>query len=207
MKQYKINLKKRSLSEVVPVIVEGLVGDDWCGFVDEQGGRRYFVIGFDAYKARPEHEGSFNTLEVPSFTRLTPVAEWFVRSQLADAQPNYLQRTRERLVQAGVPADAIDEYIDGFISGDFDRIKGFRFNKSVPAKERLERYLDFTEALDILLSKEAPVELDETDKEEIEVGRQKLFLTEISRKYSKMVERGFGLDPVAFPDAQLVVLG
>jgi hypothetical protein len=59
------------------------------------------------------------------------------------------------------------------------------------------------QAWGISLSTEHLEDLDEEDKKEIEIGREKLFLREISKKYGKMVDRGAGLDPVSFNDPQL----
>jgi hypothetical protein len=119
-----------------------------------------------------------------------------------------LLRARRRLEAAGVPSETIERHlrqgIEYFYRGGFeDFFKELRFRDSVSAKERLEALTKFLDAWGIQFSRKGSEELDETEKQEVEVGRQKLFLKEVARKYEKMVDRGAALDPVSFRDVQL----
>jgi len=214
MAREQINRKRgRLLAEVLNAIVDRLVADDWGEFRDEKANRHFFVVGLEAFWLYVEDPTVFNSLHFSGSQRLTPKAEWFVRSQVAGAHPPvyYLPQAQRRLEEAGVPAETIERLerlrgqgIDHFCKGGFeDFFKELRFDGSVSARQRNEALVEFLDAWGIRLSREGLEAVAESSEQELEVGRQKLFLKEVSRKYEKVVDRGSVLDPVTFKDLQL----
>jgi HEPN domain-containing protein len=186
------------LPDVISELVDRLVADDWCRFSTEDGTRHYYEIGFEASAAGRSGNAEFPILECPAPKPLSPFAEWYSRSQVASAHPDYVQRARRDLETLGVPPAAID----GFIQGEFD-FAARRWYESASREQRVEALRCFLQALKISEYDGSVPRMDLGEQDELEVGRQKMYLREICSKYRKILSRGAGLDPVSFHDPQL----
>jgi hypothetical protein len=199
----KIEMKGRmpgpALPDVVRELVDRLVSDDWCRFSTEDENRYYYEIGFEACEAGRSGNADFRILEWPVPEQLSPLSEWYVRSQLASKHPPYLQQARKQLEHAGVDPDAVDRWIDSETNRP-----DFKFRPDIPKEKRLELLSQYLQAERVYdASRNRPFQLDEERKGTIERGRQKLYLQELCNKFAEMVDRGGELEPLYFRDVQL----
>ena len=133
----EINVKGRMpgppLHDVLSDLVDRLVSDDWCRFSTEDGSRHYYEIGFEAAEAGRTGDADFRILEWPAPEPISPLVEWYSRSQVAGKHPAYVLQARRRLEALGVPPTAID----GLEQGEFD-FTGWRWNASATREQRYE---------------------------------------------------------------------
>jgi hypothetical protein len=186
------------LCDVICELVDRLVSDDWCRFSTEDGSRHYYEIGFEAAEAGRSGNGDFRILEWPAPEPISPLAEWYSRSQVAGKHPDYVQQARRRLESLGVPPAVID----GFVQAEFD-FTGWRWNDSATPEQRLEALHFFMQALSIPPQKGPTAEVDHGELNEVEVGRQKWYLKELATKFRRLVSECSAHDPLDFHDPQL----
>ena len=105
-------MRTSGLPAVVEDVAKSLVADDWCRMESADGKRSYYIIGVRDYDAQVDAEMSgkadFATRTITTKTNVGPLGEHVVRSQVARSQPDYLQRARKHLEQAGVSPSRID---------------------------------------------------------------------------------------------------
>jgi hypothetical protein len=186
------------LGDVICELVDRLVSDDWCRYSTKDGSRHYYEIGLEAAEARRSGNADFRVLEFPAREPVSPLAEWYTRSQVAGKHPDYVQRARRRLESLGVPPAVID----GFEEGEFD-FKGWHWNASATREQRIEALHFLYQALKIPPQEGTAAEMDDGGLNEVEVGRQKWYLNELARKFQRLVNEGSALDPLDFHDPQL----
>jgi hypothetical protein len=186
------------LQDVLCELVDSLVSDDWCRLSTEDGSRHYYEIGFEAAEAGRKRNADFRILEWPAREPISPLAEWYSRSQVAGKHPDYVQQARRRLESLGVPPSVID----GFVQAEFD-FTGWRWNDSATPEQRLEALHFFMQALNIPTQIGPTAEMDHGEQNEVEVGRQKWFLRELAAKFRRLVNEISAHDPLDFHDPQL----
>ena len=184
---------------VVNEITETLLQDDWYRVSTEDGTRKYYVVGADDQGAELGGEADFCRMEFPIPTKPGPLSQWAVRKQLADNKPShFLASARKNLEQAGVPPVAIDRFLAGA-----DDLSDWRFHSDLPIDERARLVSNFLQA-DRLSSPHAQsIELDSAEALEADIAREKICLEQLTKKYSKIVDRWEQLEGVPFDDPQL----
>jgi hypothetical protein len=187
------------LPGVLSELVNLLCRDDWQRWSTEVGDRYYYVVGAEAWSSEVTEGAAFTEVPVPSKQLIGPgpVAESHHRGTLLAKQPNYLERTRRRLLELGVDGDFVDRLVDG------EAPVVAPFSRPIAANDWLEALTHFAQALRLHKAQgrlEVPTDVD---KEDIEEGRQKLFLKEICEKYQRLVERAEPLESFSFHDERL----
>ena len=186
------------LADVFSELVDRLVSDDWCRFSTGDGSRHYYEIGFEAAQAGRAGNADFQVLEWPVPNPISPLAEWYSRSQVASKHPDYVQQARRRLESLGVPSAAID----AVEQGGFD-FNGWRWNDSATRDQRYEALHFFLQALIIYRQKVSTAEIDHGEQNEVEAGRQKFFLREVAAKFRRLLNEIWAHDPLDFHHPQL----
>jgi hypothetical protein len=194
----EVRMSQHSLANVLSELVDRLVADDWCRFSTGDGSRHYYEIGFEAAHAGRTGDADFRVLEWPAPNPISPLAEWYSRSQVASKHPDYAQQARRRLESLGVPSAAID----GVEQGDFD-FNGWRWNDSATRDQQFEALQFFLQALNIRGQKVSTAEIDHVEQNEVDAGRQKLFLQEVAAKFRRLLDEISAHDPVDCHDPTL----
>lgn len=184
-----------SLAETVEDIADKIIVGDWFTSESDDGSRSFYVIGAAAYWDDVQSGGRFTTCLVAPGSKVGPLADHTVRSQVACGRAQeYLKRERKRLEHAGVSSSVIDR----FISGDIDDFAAL-FPESMTPEDALELISPFLEALRV---SRGPVQLDDEEAQDVAAAREKLCLRELARKYGKIVNRWEQLDPLPFDNPQ-----
>lgn len=119
-------------------------------------------------------------------TNTGTLSHWFVRSQLADNKPtDFLIAARRKLARAGMPPAAIDR----LLNGEMDDFNDWKFHADVSVNERQNLLLNFFQAARLSFSDAQSVEIDGNEIEEANIAREKICLEELTKKYSKIVDR------------------
>lgn len=177
--------KGPKLPVVLKEITEKLLRDDWYRMSTEDGARKYHIVGCADQEADLHGEGDFCRFEFPMPTKPGPLSQWHVRSQLADNKPaNFLKGARQNIERAGVPPAAIDRLLAGE-----DDLSDFKFRREVSADERLKLLLNYFQAARLNFPDAQSVELDSDELEEASIEREKVCLKELTKRYSKIVDR------------------
>jgi len=185
---------------IVKEITERLLGDDWYRVCTGDGTRKYYIVGAAEHAAELSGEAVFDGLQVPTSTKTGPLAEWAVRSQLADNKPaEFLNHARKNLERAGVVAAVIDR----FIAGHVDDLSGWTFDENVTRDERVRLLSSFFEAVRLAYSDQTSLQLDRDEEAEADRAREKLCLENVAKRYSKIVDRWEQLERLPFDDPQL----
>jgi hypothetical protein len=194
----EVRLRDPQLPLVLAEIVASLELDDWCRWVNNEGKRSYYIVGFTAHMAHISGDEEYPISEFPKPSPPSPLSESFVRSQMPLQQPDYLRRARLRLERAGVGSAAIDQFLAGDLNWD-----EWRFNDSTPREERIKLWSDFMQAVRVCSDPSEVLQLDEEEGRDADTAREKLCLHEISDKYAKIVQRWAPLDALGFHDPLL----
>ncbi len=194
----EVRMSQRSLADALSELVDRLVSDDWCRFSTRDGRRHYYEIGFEAAQAGRAGNADFQVLEWPVPSPISPLAEWYSRSQVASKHPDYVQQARRRLESLGVPSAAIDRVEQGGL--DFN---GWRWDDSATCDQRREALQFFLQALNIKGQKVSAVEIDHGEQNEVDIGRQKFYLQELAAKFRRLLSEISAHDPLEFHDPQL----
>jgi len=191
------------LPEVLSELVERLIADDWSRFSAQDGGSFYYVVGAKAHIDSLSGKTKLEVVEFPRPNEPSPIGEWYVRSQTAEKQPNYLQKARRRIEALGGPPEAIDDFLKRWSSDGDCKLTGWQWTPAVSVQERADALLQLMEAVSISRYVHKDLSMDRDDLREAELARQKLYLREIASKYFRLADRGGALDPVTFDDQQL----
>ena len=186
------------LPTVLREVVDKLLADDWCRCSTQDEKQVYYVLGFNNHLAHVSGETQYPVSEFPMPKQPGPLGEWLARSQVAGTHPNYLERARLRLQQAGVSATAIEGFLFGHTT-----FSSLPFPDAMPLEQRLALLTQYLEAFRASKGFEHMVHLDRDEIEETRIAREKLCLREISTKYEKIVDRWEQLDPLPLAEPQL----
>lgn len=181
-------------------ITEKLLHDDWYRVSTDDRARKYYIVGRADQASDLDGEADFSRLEFPITTKPGPLSQWAVRSQLADNKPtNFLMGARQSIERAGVPPAAIDR----FLAGEMHDLSDWKFRRGISAQERARLLSSFFQAARLSVSDAQSVELDRDELEEASVEREKVCLQQLTKKYSKIVDRWEQLERLPFDDPQL----
>jgi hypothetical protein len=200
--QIEVRVPGPRLPVVLRELVEGICADDWHRLSTEDQGRFYYIVGEHAAGVNEADPPNFNISEFPgekpteSSKPPSPLAEAYVRSQIAGDHPDYLQRARRRLEQAGVNGSIIDVFLKGK-----NNLSDWPREVFLGEGEMSRAFLDFLEACRVL--KQRPLVLDRQETGEVDITREKIYLKEVCHRYEKMVDRSVELEPLPFEDPQL----
>lgn len=190
------------LARVLSEVVDRLRADDWGKFVSDEGSY-YYIIGLRAFDAEATGALDFGSMElggVPSAGPKSPgpQAEWYVRSQLAAKQPDYMATARKRLGDAGITPAQIDAFVSG--GAQENPLEGWRRAPGISKAEFLAAVNQFVEAWRVASGGFEP---DAEEKREIGEARERLLLDRLTHRYTAMLKRAGALDSLGFADPQL----
>jgi hypothetical protein len=195
----EVSMPGPRLPLVLKEIADKLLQDDWCRVSTEDQARKYYIVGCADQAADLDGEATFSRLEFPIPTKSSSLSQWAVRSQLADNEPaRFLKGARKNIERAGVPPEAIDR----FLAGE-DDLSDWTFRREVPADERVRLLSNFFQAARLSFPDAQSVELDSDELKEASIEREKNCLEQLTKKYSKIVDRWEQLERLPFDDPQL----
>jgi hypothetical protein len=84
-----------------------------------------------------------------------------------------------------------------------DDLRDWKFHQDISPGERLRLLSNFFQAARLSLSDAQSVELDSGEVEEASIAREKICLEQLTKKYSKIVDRWEQLERLPFDDPQL----
>lgn len=93
--------------------------------------------------------------------------------------------------------------IDRFIAGEMDDLSDWKFHPDVSAEERARLLSNFFQAARLSSSDVQSAELDGQEIEEANIAREKNCLRQLTKKYSKIVDRWEQLERLPFDDPQI----
>lgn len=189
------------LPRVLREIAEKLIADDWFRMETQDGSHSYYIVGARAYDGEMRGELSFTTCCIVSpRTDVGPLGEYIARSQTAGEHRDYLKHARKRLEREGVSPGAIDR----FLHGDLDALPDL-VPASVSHEESLRMFGDLLDAWRVsqIRERDAMAELNDDERQEVDLQREKLCLKEIVTRYGKIVDWWEQLDTLRFQDQQL----
>src|SRR5207249_2704263 len=101
------------LPTVLGQIANSLQSNDWERFSTNDGNHFYYIIGVESFYAEVNGELEFTIWEIPgkpssSPHQPSPIAEWYLRSQLASRQPDYMRKVRKRIENLGVSSELVN---------------------------------------------------------------------------------------------------
>jgi len=167
------------LPKVLKEITEKLLQDDWHRMSTEDGARKYYIVGNEDQEADLVGIADFSRSQYPIPTRPGPLSEWAVRAQVADNRKDYLKHARTSLEKAGVPAAAIDR----FIESGMEDLSGWKWDPGLSVEERARLCSNVLQAC-LSYSEAQSVELDTDEVVEANIAREKICLAEVTNKLS-----------------------
>jgi hypothetical protein len=188
------------MSRVLNEVVNSMLVGDWDCY-DTKEGRKYFIFGWNAYRRETGSIVEGNTEE----RKWTPNAssDKFMRAVVADrAKNNYLEKAEKRLKQVGIPDKKMALMILRQIQATPTVSEDDAEMMDLFSEEQMEAVFQWFDALltPILESVDAKREIKPSGLDE---ERQKLYLRELSYKYSNMLKKLESLEPLPFEDNQL----
>ncbi len=199
-------------------IADKLIADDWFKVMSDDGLHSYYVIGAMDYSAERASGARWLKSAATTCGDAGPLAESFVRSQVADRR-DYLNSSRKQLEEAGGSTSKIDRMITygqesvlaRWIDGDQEALPDelhdlFGVEMADMTPKQWTTVIHFLDALAITKSEDPYDKIRwalEGDAQERKTAREKICLREISTKYQKIVERWERLEPLLFDDLQL----
>ena len=169
----------RSLPAVLAEIIERLTSDDWCRFAEGEGGKWFYVVGYEAFTEHEEGE-SYDDLEKPPREDVGHLAKWYTSAQIARKPP---ERDSELIT-----------LLEKLKSGGL---------KDPEEKNHLTMRLYDDLFVSLLKEGVGLSELPNEVRTRIDSNREKICLREIGKKYAKMVDRWERLERLSFEDSQL----
>src|SRR5437667_159349 len=109
--EIEVRMPGPDLPVVLRELVDRICADDWHRLSTQDGAKFYYVVGEEAAQLHRDGPLHFAISEFPGAgpsdgpKQAGPIAEYILHSQVAAKHPNYLQRARRRLEQAGVTAN------------------------------------------------------------------------------------------------------
>ncbi len=203
------------MTELFSEIVDRIVADDWSKVFSDDRNRWFYVLGLKAYDEAITNSWLLSTMEGAGKPQEKwggpgPLAEAFIRSQLAKDRPDYLAGAKQKLLGAGIPEQAISKWLAVFFDpnatadsqlGEFWKMMSHAEN--VPLEQWCALISDSCEALRLSKSSELSKPVDAEDQETIDRMREKLCLREMARDYPKLVRRWEQFETTDYIDAQV----